>query len=71
MRERGCSDRPLALTAWEDGGRAVLQVEAAPPKFGGVRLLAFQCQRPHDTKFFPHPAHAQILLPRFPKNSPT
>jgi hypothetical protein len=28
-RERGRSDRPLALTAWEDGGRAVLQVDAA------------------------------------------
>jgi hypothetical protein len=28
VRERGHSDRALVLTAWEDGGRAVLQVEA-------------------------------------------
>ena len=29
VRERGRSDRSSALTAWEDGGSAVLQVEAA------------------------------------------
>jgi len=55
VRERGRSDRPLALTAWEDGGRAVLQVEAAPPKFGGVWSMAVTCQHNDGNLLFPHP----------------
>jgi hypothetical protein len=55
MRERGRSDRSLALTAWEDGGRAVLQVEAAPPKFGGVWSMAVTCQHNDGNLLFPHP----------------
>ena len=31
MRERGCLDRGPALTAWEDGGNAVLQVGSPLP----------------------------------------
>ena len=36
MRERGRCDRTMALTAWEDGESAVLQVEAARRKRGRV-----------------------------------
>jgi hypothetical protein len=55
VRERGRSDRTLALTAWEDGGRAVLQVEAVRRRLGNVLLMAFLCQRPDGNLLFPHP----------------